>query len=377
MALADSRNAIGAVGDLLQAQLMARTSVSSVEVGRVETSANGAAGPKYNLFLYQVDVDGQLRNFPLDEGQRTPLWLVLRYLLVAFDQQRDSDSADAHRMLGEGMLALQELNFQRPAVAALADNPEPLKITFDSGDVELLSKVMQGSDESYRVACAFQVRPIMIAPGEPPAYSPLVQFVGQPANEGVMVMPGLGPHLETLTPEKFDAGATLTLRGTDLNSAIQWVCLGATCYPVTGAPSGAVVTEIPLDTALSAGTYPVTVARDLPSGRRMHSNPLLGQLQPTLDGVLAVLPLTDDGSGNLFGGLVLNGRRLGGPDDAIFVAFWRDGNVVLMLEADGAATQDTLAVGVGIDDALTPGFYRILLRVNGAQAVATPEVDWS
>jgi len=343
----------------------------------VEAAAIGTAGPKFNLFLYQVDVDGQLRNWPLDEGQRTPVWLVLRYLLVAFDQQRDSDSVEAHRLLGEGMLALQELNFQRPAVAALADNPEPLKITFDAGDVELLSKVMQGSDESYRVACAFQVRPIMIAPGEPPAYAPLVRHVGQPADEGVLVMPGLGPHLDAINPEKFEAGATLTLRGTDLNSAIQWVCLGTTCYPVTGAPNGALVTEIPLDTALSAGTYPVTVARDLPSGRRMHSNPLLGQLQPTLDGALPVLPLSDDGNGNQFGDLVLNGHRLGGSDDTIFVAFWRDGNVVLMLEADGVAAQDTLAVSVGIDDALAPGVYRILLRVNGAQAVGAPEVDWS
>jgi hypothetical protein len=376
MALSDSRTAIGAVGQLLQAQLLGRTPAAAVDVGRVEAAA-ATAGPKYNLFLYQIDIDGQLRNFPLDRGQRTPVWLVLRYLMTAFDDQRDSDSVGAHALLGEGMLALQELNFQRPATPPLADNPEPLKVTFDAADVELLSKVMQGTDERYRVSAAFQVRPIMIAPSEPPAYAPLVQFVGPPPDEGVAVIPSLGPRLTAVDPPRFEAGATLALRGEDLGSAIQWVCLGDTCYPVTAAPAGELRTVIPPDTTLSAASYPITAALELPSGRRLASNPVLGELLPTLASAAPVTPLADDGGGNLFGDLVLTGARLGGPGDDIFVAFWRDGAVVLMLEATGAAAQTGLTVSVDLDRALPAGFYRILLRVNGAQAVNTPEVDWS
>src|SRR5262245_51411934 len=124
MPLADSRSAIGAVGQMLQAQLAARTSVGITDIGRVEAAATGGSGgPKFNLFLYQVDIDGFLRNTPLDAGQRPPVWLTLRYLLTAFDAGRESDSVEAHALLGEGMLALGELNYQRPAALALAENP--------------------------------------------------------------------------------------------------------------------------------------------------------------------------------------------------------------------------------------------------------------
>lgn len=375
MPLANSRSAIGAVGQVLQAQLATRTSVGNINVGRVEAAANNG-GPKFNLFLYQIDVDGYLRNMPLDPGQRPPVWLALRYLLTAFDTGSDSDSVDAHTLLGEGMLALEELNYQRPASLALVDNPEPLKITFDSGDVELLSKIMQGTDERYRVSAAFQVRPIMIAPSAPPSYAPLVLSVGPAANEGVVVIPSLGPVLDAIDPDAFEAGDTLTLTGQDLGNA-QWVCVGDTLFPIIGAPAGAVRTRIPATTALSPGSYPVAVARELPSGRLFASNALAATLQPTVATATPVLPLTNDGSGNFHGDLTLTGNRLGGPNDTIFVAFWRDGDVVLMLEATGLAAQNTLTVTVPLEDALPSGIYRIILRVNGAQARVTPEVDWS
>ncbi len=376
MALSDSRNAIGAVGQLLQAQLIARTSAGSVDVGRVE-AAKGTAGPKFNLFLYHVEVDGFLRNQPLDAGQQPPLWLVLHYLLTAFDTQSDSDSIDAHELLGEGMQALQSLSVQHPASAALADNPEPLKITFETGDAELLSKIQQGTDDRYRLCAAFQVRPVLVAATEAPSYAPLVRSVGQPEAEGVVVIPSLGPHLTELEPTRFEAGATLTLRGDELTSAVQWVCLGATCYPVTAAPAGELRAVIPANTTLAPGSYPVTVARELPNGRRLASNPLLADLQPSLATATPTLPLTDDGHGNLFGTLTLAGTHLGGPQDDIFVAFWRNGAVALMVEGTGVAAQTSVAVDVTIDDALAPGTYRIILRVNGVQAPLAPEVAWS
>jgi hypothetical protein len=226
------------------------------------------------------------------------------------------------------------------------------------------------------VSAAFQVRPIMIAPGASPSYAPLVLSVGPPANEGVIVIPSLGPVISEIEPEAFEAGDTLTLTGQGLGGA-QWVCVGDTLFPVTGAPTGAVRTQIPADTALSPGSYPVAVAREQPSGRLLSSNALAATLRPTLATAAPVLPLTDDGSGNFHGDLTLTGDRLGGPADTIFVAFWRDGDVALMLEATGVATQDALTVTVPLEDALPPGAYRIILRSNGAQARATPEVDWS
>jgi hypothetical protein len=376
MALADSRGAIGAVGELLRTQLANRTEVATVDVGRV--GAGSGSCPKFNLFLYQLDLDGPLRNRPLDAGQPVPLWIVLRYLLTAFDGSGDSDSPDAHGLLGAGILALQELNFQRPAGAALADNPEPLKITFDAADTELLSKIMQGGNDSpYRLSAAFQVRPVLIASGEPPAYAPLVHSVGAPVSQGVTVIPSLGPRLDVVDPARFEAGATLSLRGGDLTSALQWVCLGATCYPVTAAPAGGLRTGVPETTSLSPGSYPITAVQELRSGRRIASNAVVGELLPTLQGAVPVTPLSDDGFGRLWGTLTLSGVRLGGPSDQIFVAFWRDGAVALMLEANGSEAQDALSVSVGVEDALPPGPYRVILRVNGSQASNAPQVDWS
>ncbi|SFA78393.1 Protein of unknown function [Poseidonocella pacifica] len=376
MPLANSRNAIGAVGQILQAQLAARTSTANVTIGRVEAAA-ATDGPKLNLFLYQIDVEGHLRNTPLDAGQKPPVWLVLRYLMTAFDLERDSDSANAHSLLGEGVLALEEMNYQRPTAVQLTDNPEPLKISLDNGNVELLSRVMQGTDERYRLSAAFQIRPIMIAPEAPPDYAPLVHSVGPPQAEGVTVMPSMGPVLEALSPTAFDAGDTVTLLGSGLDSATQFVCLDDTPFPVTAAPNGTVQAMIPADTTLSPGSYAVSAARERPSGRIFASNALTVALRPTLQSAAPVLPLTDEGGGLFSGDLTLTGVRLGGPDDAIFVAFWRDGAVILMLEATGIATQDSLTVTVQPDQALDAGIYTVLLRANGAQALATPQVDWS
>ena len=375
MPLAQSRTAIGAVGELLRSQLTARTTAGSVDVGRPEVAA-AAAGPKFNLFLYQIELDAFLRNQPLDEGQDTPLWLVLRYLITAYDDGRESDSVAAHALLGEGMLALQELNFLDPTVPALADNPQRLAITFDNADVDLLSKLMQGTDERYRVSAAFQVRPVLIAPSEPPSYAPLVATVGPPGNEGIDVIPSLGPVLTRVEPEQFQAGDTITVYGEELSSAIEALCIGDQCYGITAAPTGSVQTVVPADTQLSPGSHTLVVVRTSAGGRRIVSNAVLGTLMPTLQNAVPGV-LTADMSGNLSGSITLTGARLGGLDDTIFVAFYRDGAIQLLLEGMGVAAQNTLTVTVAVDDAIPPGSYRILLRVNGAQAPTMPEVDWT
>src|ERR687894_757265 len=142
---------------------------------------------------------------PLDEGQPAPLWLVLKYMLTAFDSEQngshDSDTVKAHEFLGEGMRALLMLNYLRPPAAgfladyikALTPNPEDLKITFDEATPELLSKLMQGSNDKYHLSVAFQVRPVLIAPPEPASYSLLVgvDYVTPPAPPTVIGEAGI------------------------------------------------------------------------------------------------------------------------------------------------------------------------------------------
>ncbi len=373
MTLAASKDAIGEVTDLWRSRIATQAMVN-VDVGRPEAAAANA-GPKLNLFLFQVEFDPHLKNHPLDEGQVPPLWMVLRYLLTAFDEGKDSDTVAAHKLLGQGLAALQELNFLHPSVAALLSNPEPLKITFDAADVELLSKIMQGSDEKYRISAAFQVRPVMIMPQSAPAYAPAVKTVGPPAAPGVVVIPSMGPRLVSLDPERFEAGAALTLRGDDVNSTVDQVWIGPLSFPVTAARAGEVKTLVPLDVTLSPGSYPVSVSRSLPSGRILESNAVVGTLLPTIGGV-TVGPLTLN-AGKLFGDVTFSGRRLGGVDDAIFVAFYREGAIALMLEATGTAAQTGLVAHVASAQALPPADYRLILRINGAQAIDAPQVHWA
>jgi hypothetical protein len=378
MALADTKEAIGAVTQMLQTKLIAQTGVN-VSIGRPEIAAGGnTEGAKLNLFLYQVGFDPHLRNFSVDNGQPAPLWTALHYLITAFDSSRDSDSVEAHKLLGRGLTALQVLNYMEPnpasaADAPLVDNPEPLKVTFDSADVELLSKVMQGTDEKYRVSAAFQVRPVMLATDGLPSYAPVVLSVG-PGNAGVAVVPSLGPRLDALEAEKFEAGETLTLSGKDLGDVAE-VCLGSVCFPATFA-GGDLTVDIPLATTLSPGSYAVTAVRILPSGRRFSSNALLGHLLPMLTNATHGA-LTATGGGQLHGDVTLAGERLGGPDDDIFVALYRDGACAVLLEATGVPAQDTLTVTVVLEQALNPGTYFVILRVNGEQAIQSPALNWT
>lgn len=374
MALEDSKQAIGAVSELLKSLLTLDTDANTVDIGRPE-EVSATNCPKLNIFLYQIDFDGQLRNHPLDEGQRAPLWFVLRYLLTAFDDNKESDTSSAHNLLGEGMLVLNEMNFIEPAVLGLVDNPEPLKITFDRADSELLSKIMQGSDEKYRLSAAFQVRPVMIAPSVPPRYTLPVKSVGSQAEEGVALMPSLGPKLESLKPEKFAQGETITLMGIDIGTVIEEVRFGNIVFPVTAAKIGKIKVVINSTPGLSAGSYPITALRRLKGDQVISSNALLGTLLPTVTNAIpSALTVTD---GLFSGKLTLTGELLGGPDDSIFIAFYQNGQTLLMLEGTGAIDQTTLMVNVDSENALPAGNYYIILRVNGAQASNAPMVDWS
>ena len=374
MPLAESIHAVGRVSELLRTRLHNGTGGTTVEVGRPEAAASGT-GPKLNLFLYHVELDGHLRNHPLDEGQPVPLWLVLRYLLTAYDTDCDSNSADAHDLLGQGMLVLHELNFLHPSTyPELAENPETLKITFDEADAELLSKLMQGTEDQFRLSVAFGVRPVMIAPSELPLYALPVKTVG-PQDEGVVVLPTLGPRIERLDPERFEVDQVLTVYGQDLGSHIDDVCIGLTCLPVEAAGSGNVRTTIPTGFPLSPGSYVVSVRRRLPSGRHISSDGLLGHLMPTLSSATPSGLTTT--AGNVHGDLILSGDRLGGPHDDIFVAFYRDGSVVLMLDTPVSASQTSVTVRVLAGSAIPAGRYHIILRVNGQQAPNACEVDWS
>lgn len=386
MSLAASSEAIGAVSELLKVQLAARTGINAVAVGRPEDASKAAAvggGGSFNLFLYRISMDGNLRNRPLDAGQPPPVWLVLHYLLTALDGP-DSDSIGAHKLLSRGMLALNAMSVIRPDATntILSSNPDPLRLTFDEADVEMLSKIMQGSDEKYRVSAAFQVRPVLLASTDaPPSYALPVKTIGKPlpppqGYEGATVLPSLGAQVSAIEPERFSAGQAIVLRGTDFAGYDQ-IQLGASTYPATVTADGALTTTIPLADTIAAGTYPVAVARTLLDGHTLSSNAVAGHLLPLVTGASLAGPLTPV-LGKLSGSFNVQGSQLGGPTAAIYAALYRQGKAQLLLEAQPGGTATALSFAVSDKQALDPDpDYRVILRVNGEQALDAPVLSWT
>jgi hypothetical protein len=400
MTLANTATVIGKVSEWLRVRLEDRAGMD-VTIGRPEPKGgtNGADKSRLNLFLYEANFDPSMKNLSLEEGRNPPLWLALKYLLTAFDETGESDTAKAHENLSKGLQGLQELNIlpapdpvlHAEIYAALEENPESLKITFDAASSELLSKLMQGSDEKYRFSMAFQVRPIMIAPAEPPSYNLVVgvDHTQSPPDEigmqgvKIPILPSLGPRLDGLSPVHFEVGDEITLTGTDLNLEGLKVQLGGITFGASAQWPNKAKAKLSESTftsdAISAGEHPVGVVQVLSSGRRRGSNILTGRLRPTLTSANASGVAVSSSPPNVTANINLTGFLLGRAQDDVFLALYDadEGQVAYVFEGPLTYTPDQTGLTLAIADAeaVSPGHYLLILRVNGQQAVNSPEVD--
>jgi hypothetical protein len=400
MTLASTATVIGKVSEWLQVRLEDRAGID-VTIGRPEPKdgTTGTVKSRLNLFLYEALFDPSLKNLPLENGRNPPLWLTLKYLLTAFDESGESDTPKAHENLSKGLQGLQELNIlpapdpvlHAEIYAALEENPESLKITFDSASVDLLSKLMQGSDEKYRFSMAFQVRPIMIAPAEPPSYSLVVgvDHTQDPPDEigldGVYIpiLPSMGPRLDSLDPAKFEVGDEITLHGSDLNLEGLQIQLGGVMVGASAQwPNKAkakLLTSIFQTDDIGAGEHPISAVQVLASGRRRGSNILTGSLRPTLSSAAASGVAVSTTPPKVIGDIDMTGMLLGRAQDDVFLALYdaEAGEVVSVFEGPLAYSTDqtSLTLSIADSEAVMPGRYLLILRVNGQQAVNSPEVD--
>ena len=390
MALADSGRAIGAVTRLLRDHLLRLG--FEVSVGKPEAAADTNTAAKLNLFLYAVGFDAALRNHTLRDGEVPPLWLVLKYLVTAFDDREESDSAAAHELLGRGLAALHGLGYLRlhPLVdldvrLALENNPEPLKLSFDDAGVELVSSLMQGAEERVRLSAAFQVRPVMIVPERELRSALLVGIDYESAPQTVIgedgiairVLPSLGPRLTRVSPAAFEAGGEIELFGIDITASDIEVVLGDVVLTpvlrlpdrlrvtVEGDPEGNPQGPIAAGSTLSAGEVPLLVRRRLTATRVRSSNLLAARLLPTVSSAAVV---GDD--------IVVDGVLLGADSDDVRVSLYAPGDGIAVRGLDvvpRAADQHSLIV-IAAAAAAPAGTYRVILRVNNQQARVSPSV---
>jgi hypothetical protein len=394
MALANTGRAIGAVTQTLRERLTTAvgSAVDQVSVGRPEPPAGNVLGSRLNLFLYEIHVDEFLRNESLDEGQPPPLWLVLHYLITGFDENGESDSIEAHDIIGAGMRALQAANFLQPTAGTndpLRDNPNELKVTFDAATVDLISKLTQGPDMKYRCSAAFQVRPVLVAPSEPPAYSQLVGVDYTAASalireKGIRlsVQPSLGLSLTEVSPAKFEVGTTIQITGTDLNLEGIAIQMADVVLPTTSRSPGLVQCTVPLALAagnlLSAGSHPIVAVQTLPTGRKYSSNAVTSGLLPHVDTVTpsAVIPINPNPGAPVTAVIDLTGILLSTPSDTVFLGLSSNGTVVRIFDQFTRPTPDqrSLRLTIPTGAAVPKGSYRVILRVNGLQALNSPRV---
>jgi hypothetical protein len=357
----------------------------TVQRPQADSSTGTATQPRINLFLYEVEIDGAMRNIALTPGSLPPLWVVLRYLLTAFDGAGESDTAESHDLLGMGMQVLMGVGDALPALAgytALADNPEPLKLTFDQGTSELLSRLMQGPDDKFRCSVAFQIRPVLIAPPQLPTGMQLIGINYQLGTTiglaGVrnFVLPSLGPQLDGAQPPAVELGDTLTLLGNNLDaSGLSVNFASAVLTPNMQHPQALSILVNGLDsTALSAGNISVSVSQALASGLVISSGLVGVALLPTLASMTIVsvtaVSLTNP---NVYGTIALTGKLLGGASDYVEFALIRNGAVALLLDSHDPtftppSDQSKQQFAIPVASAVPPGLYFAVLRVNGQQA---------
>jgi hypothetical protein len=334
-----------------------------------------------------------MRSLALDDGRPAPLWLVLRYLLTGFDGS-DSDTITAHRNLGEAMRVLQEIAYlpltgtglDADDLLALQVNPEPLKVSFVDAGSELLGRLMQGTDEPYRFSIAFEVRPVMIATRTVPENTLLVGHryrtpaAGDTRRAGVNIQLDARfqpPRLARVVPPVFAAGDTVQLVGSGFGAG-DLAAIGPLELAIgagTGIDEGRLLVEFAdrsgsaLGDRIAAGTHALTVVRPLPDGRRRVSNPVLIRVLPTLAtaglaGVDADRRATID----------LGGVLLGRDQDDTVVSLWTADRTAAsgdeLITRAGPAQGNRSAIIRGV----APGTYRVIVRVNGAQALDSPEV---
>lgn len=397
MALADTRRAIGAVSSALKQRI---DSISTIPTSVGRPSEPSVTNPHLNLFLYEISFDPHLKNTPLNDGEKPPLWIVLKYLLTAFESATDSDSENAHFHLGAALRAvytddLLKIEGLPPTIIeALSPNPSPLHVTFDESPTDLVAKLMQGPDDKVRLSACFQVRPVMIAAAEPGAFSLLVgvDYTKPPVTladpyVGLDVIPSMGSHINEISPVGFEVGEEVTVLGTDLHLSGLSVMLGSVELPVTMQRPDEL--RFKVDPAIiaasgtSAGSYPIAVVQTLSgTGKKRKSNSVIGNLVPTITAaaVAGAATVIAGPPRKAFATINLSGVLLGLDNDDTVLAFYRNGTVFKMFDAftpippPPPPGQLTRQLVMAAGDAVPAGDYNMILIVNGQQAPQSPSV---
>jgi hypothetical protein len=194
-----------------------------VTVGPPQLMREGRKDPQVNLFLYQVAPDAAWRN--QDAPNRTKpgerayplLALKLQYLVTAFG--KDDDDKQAHPMLGGVMLKLHNEPIlpktgkaKEIADSGLAEQYEPVRLTFQPLTVDEAAKLWSGFQSDYRLSVAYEASVVLIDSGRGTQSAPPVLSRGGMDDPGFEALPlDVEPTIESIKPPFGLPGPRLSL----------------------------------------------------------------------------------------------------------------------------------------------------------------------
>ena len=132
---------------------------------------------------------------------------------------------------------------------------------------------------------------------------------------------------------------------------------------------------------LSTGSLPIAAVQTLATGRKRSSNLLMGGLLPRVDAAVesAVTPVNPSPGAPVTAVIDVSGILLSTPNDAAYLglADAATGRVLRVFDqfTRPVADQTQLRLTIPTESAVPRAFYHVILRVNGAQALRSPEVN--
>jgi Pvc16 N-terminal domain len=372
--MSDSR-AIAAVTETLRSIIDA--GVKTVDPGAQAITTppheiSAAENLRVNLFLYQLQVDGALRNtdpphvLPGETG-RPALPVVLQYIVTPYVS--DGDDVKAHRLLGATLQALH--SHERLTATDLADHApysdvsrqvEYVRVSWQPIDDREIYSLWSVFQAPYRISAAFEARVVLIdstVAGTAPVPVLTRGADGRgPVVSGSVGLPEITQVLALNGQPSVLAGESVTLQGSMLQAQTVTVVLTHPLLtdPVEEQPTSATPTEVvfTMPATLPAGFGTVTLRLESPG-----AGP-----QPTTVQPLAIAPKLTDLPVTVAGGSGLTDVTVTCEPDV------RVGQTATLLVADAPTDAEPFAADTGqltfrVRVGSGPAQYPIRLRVDG------------
>jgi hypothetical protein len=281
--------AIAGVSSTLRVLLNDRMTeaVDGITIAPPDVTVNNISGRRLNLYLYQVEENGHLKNQEIPgvghggTYGNPPLSLDLHYLFTSFGSSETAPDADleAQQILGDAMRVLhdfaivgadlvQEKTLGNPPILdpSLIDEFEQVKVTLEPKSVDEISKIWTALPKvNFRRSVAYFVSVVQIESQKPRALALPVR------QRKVYAFPLASPYIQQLFRQpplnvvpvaEAEEGETLRAIGNNLRASNTRVNIDQTDAPITAIQSQQLDFTIPAN-QFKIGLHTVEVVQDL------------------------------------------------------------------------------------------------------------------